>query len=77
MAEPQEPAAQSPLPASGDEEAVVDAFRAAWQRGEMPPIGRYLPGEGAHRLQLLLELVTADIFSRRQRGQAACLELYL
>ncbi len=56
----------------------LEAFMAAWDRGESPPISAYLPeGSGSLRRLVLIELIKADLDYRYARGQGRLLEDYL
>jgi CHASE2 domain-containing sensor protein len=56
---------------------VVDRFEAAWQRGQQPALGDYLPADGAQRLTVLIELVHVDLERRLKAGEAVRVETYL
>ncbi len=57
---------------------VLYRFEAAWQRGERPDPGAYLPPPGdAGRLALLIDLVNVDLERRLSAGEAARVEEYL
>jgi tRNA A-37 threonylcarbamoyl transferase component Bud32 len=56
-------------------ERLLEAFEAAWQRGEQPAIEDYLPA--GHELDLLADFVRADLECRLKAGQAARIEDYL
>jgi serine/threonine protein kinase len=55
----------------------IDAFEQAWQKGERPKIGDYLPADEAVRNPLLLELVYIDLERRIKAGESDWVELYL
>jgi tetratricopeptide (TPR) repeat protein/tRNA A-37 threonylcarbamoyl transferase component Bud32 len=55
----------------------VEQFEAAWQNGQRPAIGDYLPAPGALRRALLVELVHADLEWRRNAGLAISIGTYL
>src|SRR5262249_10897697 len=57
-------------------EQVVERFEQAWQRGERPAVEEYLPAGGGS-LELILELVHADLECRLKAGEAARVEAYL
>jgi tetratricopeptide (TPR) repeat protein len=67
----------SMLAALAEEARIAGEFRAAWGRGETPSIAQFVKGDAANRLELLLALASADLACRLERGQAACVEMYL
>src|SRR5207248_11611881 len=59
-------------------EAAVDAFEAAWLRGERPRLEDHLPPDGdPGRLPVLLELVHTALEFRLTAGEPAQVENYL
>jgi hypothetical protein len=54
----------------------VARFEAAWRRGEAPNIDDYLAEAGAHRGEVVVELVHADLEFRLRSGQTARVEDY-
>jgi predicted Ser/Thr protein kinase len=57
-------------------EHLLDAFEAAWRRGEQPAIEDYLPSAEA-RSELLTDFVHADLEHRLRAGAPARVEDYL
>ncbi len=58
-------------------EPLIEAFEAAWNRGERPSIAEHLALHGAHRRLLLVELVHADLEFRLKAGEPGRVEEYL
>jgi hypothetical protein len=58
-------------------DAALDHFEAAWRAGRRPDIARRLPGPGALRHALLVELAHAEMEVRLQAGEPALAEDYL
>ena len=52
-------------------EAIVEAFEAAWHRGERPRIDSHLPPAEDLRRAVLVELVHADLEWRLKAGEDA------
>src|SRR5260370_31471407 len=57
-------------------ERLLEAFEAAWQRGERPAIEDYLP-QGEFEQGLLVDFVRADLECRLNAGEPARVESYL
>jgi serine/threonine protein kinase/sugar lactone lactonase YvrE len=55
----------------------VDRFEDAWQRGQRPAIGDYLPADGPKRRVALRELVHVDLERRFKAGELVRVETYL
>lgn len=56
----------------------LEAFMAAWDRGETPEIAAFLPASGGSlRRLVLIELIKADLDYRFGRGQGRLLEAYM
>src|SRR4051812_43894037 len=51
-------------------------FEKAWQQGERPELGRWLPPAGQLRQAALVELARIDLECRLQAGEAARAEDY-
>ncbi len=60
-----------------DLEEVIARFEAAWQEGRPPTLDDYLPDPAAPPLDLLIELVHADLECRLKAGEEARVETYL
>ncbi len=58
-------------------EAIIEAFDAAWSRGDEPRIDDFLEPNEPHRLVLLVELVHTDFEYRLKRGEPSRVEDYL
>jgi predicted Ser/Thr protein kinase len=54
----------------------LEAFEAAWQRGERPAVEQYLPA-GEAGSEVLLEFLHADLEHRLKTGEPARVEAYL
>src|SRR5262245_22323658 len=70
----------SPSPLSGSwsqYEGLIEAFERAWQTGSSPNLDDYLRGDSAEQIDLLVELVHADLEFRIKAGEAARVESYL
>jgi len=57
-------------------DAWVQRFEKAWNNGDRPAIGDFLPKEGPVRLAVLKELVQVDMERRRQNGDPVRPEEY-
>jgi predicted ATPase len=58
-------------------ESRIDQFVLAWQRGERPPLDRFLPPGGPARRALLVGLAQSELKLRLEAGEAARVEEYL
>jgi serine/threonine protein kinase/predicted RNA polymerase sigma factor len=58
------------------QEQLLEAFEAAWRRGERPAVEDYLPKDAADP-ELLLDLLHVDLEYRLQAGEPARAEEYL
>ena len=58
-------------------ESVIRGFEDAWHDDRRPDLGSYLPTDGPHRTQLLVELVHVELELRLRRGEPARVEDYL
>jgi WD40 repeat protein/serine/threonine protein kinase/tetratricopeptide (TPR) repeat protein len=58
-------------------EQLVEAFEAAWHKGQAPTISDYLPADPTLRRSTLIELVHADLEWRLKAGETARVEDYL
>src|SRR5262245_1000642 len=58
-------------------EELIEAFERAWQSSPPPSIDDYLRGNHSARIELLVELVHADLEFRIKAGEAMRVESYL
>src|SRR5262245_35213320 len=58
-------------------EELIEAFERAWRTGPPPNIDDYLRGDNSARIELLVELVHADLEFRIKAGEAMRVESYL
>ena len=58
-------------------EQAIRGFEQAWRQGARPAIEDFLPGGGAARRAVLVELVHADLECRLKAGEAIRIEHYL
>jgi hypothetical protein len=56
---------------------VVERFEHAWENGERPDLGDYLPADGPDRRAVLVELAHVDLERRLKAGEPARVEDYL
>jgi WD40 repeat protein len=75
MSEANGPSPQGLTGAFARREQLLEAFEAAWRRGERPAVEDYLPA-GAAEPELLLDLLQADLEYRLQAGESARVEDY-
>jgi serine/threonine protein kinase/tetratricopeptide (TPR) repeat protein len=76
MSDPVDDIAQQPRSWTRQEE-LLEAFEAAWQRGERPALEEFLPEGEGERAALLPELVRVDLEFRIKGGENARVEGYL